>query len=59
MCVISNCKLQLLFQHIVYNLQQFDTKSCIVDSIMETEYVVASEAAKEVVWLKKFLMELE
>ena len=33
-------------------------KSCIVDSTMEAEYVVASEAAKEAVMLKKFLMEL-
>ena len=33
-------------------------KSCIVDSTMEAEYVVASKAAKEVVWLMKFLMEL-
>ena len=33
-------------------------QSCIVDSTMETEYVVAYEAAKEVVWLKKFLYDL-
>ena len=26
---------------------------------MEAEYIVASEAAKEVVWLKNFLMDLE
>ena len=30
-------------------------QSCIVDSTMEAEYV----AAKEVVWLRKFLMELK
>ena len=33
-------------------------QSCIVDSTMEAEYVVACEAAKEVVWLKKFLFDL-
>ena len=33
-------------------------KSCIADSTMEAEYVAASEAAKEAVWLRKFLMEL-
>ena len=31
----------------------------MADSITEFEYVVASEASKEVVWLKKFLMDLE
>ncbi|KAA0053519.1 retrovirus-related pol polyprotein from transposon tnt 1-94 [Cucumis melo var. makuwa] len=35
------------------------TQSCIVDSTMEAEYVAACEAAKEVVWLKKFLTDLE
>ncbi|KAK3006240.1 hypothetical protein RJ639_017843 [Escallonia herrerae] len=29
------------------------------DSAMDTEYVAASDAAKEAVWLKKFLLELE
>ena len=38
-------------------------QSCIAESTMEAEYmeveyVVASEVAKEAVWLKKFLMEL-
>ena len=33
-------------------------QKCIADSTMEAEYVVASEAAKEVVWLKNFLMDL-
>ena len=33
-------------------------QSCIVDSTMEAEYVVALEVAKEAVWLRKFLMEL-
>ncbi|KAA0058461.1 gag/pol protein [Cucumis melo var. makuwa] len=32
---------------------------CIVDSTIEVEYVAAWEAAKEVVWLKKFLTDLE
>ena len=33
-------------------------QSCIADSTMEAEYVAACEAAKEVVWLKKFLSDL-
>ena len=36
------------------NLKQ----SCIVDSIMEVEYVTTSKATKEFVWLRKFLLEL-
>ena len=34
-------------------------QSCIVDSTMEAEYVAACEADKEVVWLRKFLSDLE
>ncbi|KAA0067886.1 gag/pol protein [Cucumis melo var. makuwa] len=34
-------------------------QSFIADSTMEAEYVAACEAAKEVVWLKKFLTDLE
>ena len=30
-------------------------QSCIADSTIEVEYVVACEVAKEAVWLKKFL----
>ena len=33
-------------------------QSCIADSTIEAEYVVACEAVKEVVWLKKFLSNL-
>ena len=33
-------------------------QSCITDSIMEAENVVACEIAKEVVWIKKFLSDL-
>ena len=33
-------------------------QSCIADSTMEAEYVAASEAAKEAVWLRNFLMDL-
>ena len=33
-------------------------QSCIADSTMEAEYVAACEAAKEVVWLEKFLSDL-
>ncbi|PKU86380.1 Retrovirus-related Pol polyprotein from transposon TNT 1-94 [Dendrobium catenatum] len=34
-------------------------QSCISDSTMEAEYVAAAEAAKEAVWLRNFLIELE
>ena len=33
-------------------------QSCIPDSTMEAEYVVAYEIAKKVVWLQKFLLGL-
>ena len=33
-------------------------QKCIADSTTEAEYVATCEAAKEAVWLKKFLMEL-
>ena len=33
-------------------------QSCIADSTMEAEYVSACEAAKEAIWLKKFLYDL-
>ena len=33
-------------------------QSCIVDSTMEAEYGAAYEAAKEAIWLKKFLSNL-
>ena len=34
-------------------------QKCVSDSTMEAEYVAASEAAKEVVWLRNFLMDLD
>ena len=34
-------------------------QSCIADSTMEAEYVAACEAAKEAVWLRQFLLDLE
>ena len=34
-------------------------QSSIVDSTMEAKYIATSEAAKEVIWLKNFLMDLE
>ena len=34
-------------------------QSSIVDSTMEAKYIAAFEAAKEVVWLINFLMDLE
>ena len=34
-------------------------QSCIADSTMEAEYVAACEAAKEAVWLRKFLIDLK
>ena len=33
-------------------------QSCIANSTMEAEYIVACEAAKDTVWLKKFLSDL-
>jgi hypothetical protein len=30
----------------------------VVDSTMEAEYIAASEAAKEVVWIRNFVSEL-
>ncbi|XP_037497048.1 secreted RxLR effector protein 161-like [Jatropha curcas] len=33
-------------------------QTCVADSTMEVEYVAASEAAKEAVWLRNFLMDL-
>ena len=33
-------------------------KSCITDSTMEAKYVATCEAAKEAIWLKKFLSNL-
>ena len=33
-------------------------QSSIADSTMETEYIAASEAAKEAIWLKNFLLDL-
>ena len=34
-------------------------QSSIADSTMEIEYIAASKAAKEAVWLKNFLLDLE
>ena len=33
-------------------------QSCVVDSTMEAEYVATSKAAKEAIWLRKFLLNL-
>ena len=33
-------------------------QSSIADSTMEAEYIIASEAAKEAIWLKNFLIDL-
>ena len=34
-------------------------QSCITDSTTEAEYMTTSEAAKEAIWLRKFLQNLE
>ena len=34
-------------------------QSCITDSTIKAEYMAACEAAKEAVWLRKFLIDLE
>jgi len=34
-------------------------QKCVADSTMEAEYVAACEAAKEAIWLRKFLTDLE
>ncbi|GER47805.1 gag-pol polyprotein [Striga asiatica] len=34
-------------------------QKCVADSTMEAEYIAASEAAKEAVWLRNFLVDLE
>ncbi|CAA0830837.1 cysteine-rich RLK (RECEPTOR-like protein kinase) 8, partial [Striga hermonthica] len=34
-------------------------QKCVADSTMEVEYIAASEAAKEAVWLRNFLVDLE
>lgn len=40
-------------------IQRSVKQSCIVGSTMEAEYVVACEAAKEAVWLQKFLIDFQ
>ena len=34
-------------------------QKCIADSTMEAEYVAASEAAKEAIWFRNFLLDLD
>ena len=50
----SGCVFTLGGGAITWSVKQ----SCIADSTMEAEYVAACEAAKEAVWLMKFLSDL-
>ena len=50
----SGCVFTLGGGAITWSVKQ----SCIADSTVEAEYVAACEAAKEAVWLKKFLSDL-
>ena len=50
----SGCVFTLGGGAITWSVKQ----SCIADSTMEAEYVAACEAAKEVVWHKKYLTDL-
>ncbi|KAA0053328.1 gag/pol protein [Cucumis melo var. makuwa] len=36
-----------------------EKQTCLADSTMNVEYVVACKAAKEAIWLRKFLIDLE
>ena len=40
-------------------MEEYVKQSCISDSTMEAEYIVASEAVKEAVWFRNFLRDLE
>jgi hypothetical protein len=39
-------------------LEEFHKKKTTADSTTETEHISASEAAKNVIWIKKFIIKL-
>ena len=58
-CTLHGSCLQFHTFRYVNSFRRSVKQSSIADSTMEAEYIADSEAAKEAVWLKNFLMDLE
>ncbi|KAA0034863.1 gag/pol protein [Cucumis melo var. makuwa] len=66
-CLLTDIKQWLVAQFQMKDLREAQfvlvwrsiKQGCIADSTMEAEYVAACDAAKEAVWLRKFLTDLE